>query len=305
MKIGIIGSNGFVGQHLSQELSKVSNISLQLFGRSKISTIDSNLTYKQIDLLNADQLLIDIQYIDLIFYCASDSIPASSWENPFFEIENNLIPFINFLECAHKASIKKIVFISSAGTIYGESVQKLSENSDKKPFSPYGINKLTMENYLHYYDVKYGLKHDVFRVSNIYGEGQDTSKGLGVINTFLENIQSKKSIKVFGDGEQVRNYIYIKDVTQVLSNSIFKDITKSNIYNLTSDDNLSINEIITLIRQETSTDFKIEYVNSRGSDNPLIYIDNKKIKNDFPEIKFTSIRNGIKRSCQYLKNKHT
>ncbi len=302
MKIGIIGSNGFIGKHLSKELSEITGVSLQLFGRSEMSTSESGLNYKQIDLLNSNQLIHDLDEIDLVYYLASDSIPASSWENPFFEIENNLIPFINFLDCSSKAGVKKIVFISSAGTVYGPSNERLSEESDKKPFSPYGITKLTMENYLNYYSQKHNLQHDIFRVSNIYGEGQNTAKGLGVINTFLENILTNNSITVFGNGEQVRNYIYIKDVVQILSCSIQNNISNSNIYNLASDDNLCINDLIALIQNHISKDFTVHYNDSRGSDNPHIYLDNSKIKHTFPDIEFTPIEKGMQQSYHFLKN---
>ena len=177
MNIAIIGANGFIGKHLTQLLTKDKNISLYLFGRSKTNSTNIKCPYTSIDLLNSDQIISSFKKIDLVYYLASDSIPSSSWDNAKNECEYNLIPFINFLECISKLNVKKIAFVSSAGTIYGSSNLKLSETADKKPFSPYGINKLTMEYYLHYFEVKHNLKHDIYRVSNIYGENQNTSKG--------------------------------------------------------------------------------------------------------------------------------
>ena len=303
MNIAIIGANGFIGKHLVNQLSEELNNNLFLFGTNKISPFTKEYCYSPIDLTNSTEILSLFKDIDIVYYLASASIPASTWENPTSEIENNLLPFINFLECISRLSVKKLVFTSSAGTIYGSSNENLNEEANKKPFSPHGINKVTMEYYLNYFEAKYDLKYDVFRVSNIYGEGQNTSKGLGIINTFLEKIISDKEITVFGNGEIIRNYIYVKDVAKVLAYTCQSNLEISSIYNLSSDDSLSINEVIEYIKKITNEPFKINYQKTRGSDNPKILLDNTKLKNDFKELKFTSINEGIKNTYLKLLNK--
>ena len=301
MNIGIIGGNGFIGKHLTDLLSQDTTISLKLFGRSSSCRLGNKFSYQQIDITNSEQITSCFKDIDIVYYLASASIPASSWESPQFDIENNLIPFIKFLECISKLNVKKIIFTSSAGTIYGSSIEKLNENSNKKPFSPYGINKITMEYYLSYFEIKHNLKHDIYRVSNIYGEGQNTSKGLGIINTFLEKIIKDKKVVVFGDGEIIRNYIYVKDVAEQLGYSLKSDLNVSNIYNLASDDELSINELIHYIREMVIEEFTVIYVPTRNSDNPCILIDNQKIKAHFPYTKFTPIKEGLLNTYLQLK----
>ena len=190
LKIAIIGANGFIGRHLVDILSKSSLIKLSLFGRKDKPLQGTELHCSKIDLMNVDQINQQFSDIDLVYYLASATIPSSSWENPMLEFEKNLIPFFNFVDCIAKLGIKKVVFVSSAGTIYGPSKFKVTENSDKHPFSPYGIIKLTMEHFLNYFKNKYDINFDIYRISNVYGEGQNTSKGLGIINTFIENILS-------------------------------------------------------------------------------------------------------------------
>lgn len=304
-KVAIIGTNGFIGKHLTRSLLNDKNIEIKLFGRSETSEFSSHAPYHQLDLNDTKHISEYFRGIDLVYYLASDSIPSSSWENPKFEVERNLLPFINFLECVCKLGLKKIVFVSSAGTIYGQSTEKLTEESDKKPFSPYGINKLAMENYLTYFEAKYGLRHDIFRVSNVYGIGQDTSKGLGIINTFLEKILTENGVLIYGDGKNIRNYIYVNDVADLLKLSIKTEINISHIYNLASDDTLSINELIDHIKKVVVIDFKINYKETRQSDNPAILVDNSKIKAAHPEFKFTSIQEGILKTFTHLKEKHS
>ncbi len=173
MNVGVVGCNGFVGKHLCLAISKNENINLKLFGKSDFNQTNLNIPYKKINISNKEETCQEFKNIDVIYYLASASIPFTSWENPKVEIEQNLLPFLDFLDCISESNIKKIVFISSAGTIYGSSNAKLTEDINKFPFSPYGINKLTMEYYLNYYNKKNNLNYDIYRVSNIYGENQD------------------------------------------------------------------------------------------------------------------------------------
>jgi UDP-glucose 4-epimerase len=300
--IAIIGANGFIGRNLTETLMQKPNLDLFLFGKSETNGFADKLPYTQIDLMNADQINSHFSKIDLVYYLASESIPSSSWEKPILEIEKNLIPFINFLECISRLKVKKIVFVSSAGTIYGASDKKVTEDSNKKPFSPYGITKLTMEYYLNYFEAKYGLNYDIYRVSNVYGDGQNTSKGLGIINTFLEKIIKEKKIDIFGNGENIRNYIYVKDVTELLCLSLNSDSTQSNIYNLSSNDTLSINTLVSVIKKIVHEDFKISYKETRQSDNSKIDLDNSKLTKAFPGYKFSTIEEGIAKTYSYIKS---
>ena len=299
-KVAIIGANGFIGRHLTEVLSK-KNINLYLFGKSKESAFGKTLPYTQLDLLNEEQIRNHFSSIDVVYYLASETIPATSWEHPILEIEKNLKPFIHFTETIAKLNIKKIVFISSAGTVYGPSEHKVKEDAATKPFSPYGIIKLTMENFLTYFQKKSNLQFDIYRVSNVYGDGQDTSKGLGIINTFLEKIISENKITVFGDGESIRNYIYIKDVSELLSSSIINNLSESNIYNLASNDSLSINALVDVIKKTVEEKFEVVYVNNRQSDNPTIDLDNSKILSAHSGYQLTEIKEGISKTYNYLK----
>jgi len=301
--IAIIGANGFIAKHLTNIIIQQPHLKLSLFGRGDSNEFSHKVPYHKLDLNNSKEIDRYFKGVDLVYYLASDSIPSSSWDDPKFEIEKNLLPFINFLECVSKLGLKKIVFVSSAGTIYGASSQKLTEESDKKPFSPYGINKLAMENYLNYFEARYNLHHDIFRVSNVYGIGQDTSKGLGMINTFLEKIIAENHILIYGNGENIRNYISVNDVAELLNLSITADHQISNIFNLASNDNLSINEVVAIMKQIVSEDFKINYKETRQSDNPAIYLDNSKIKAAYPNFRFSTIQEGIAKTYAFLKEK--
>ncbi|MCC6371318.1 MAG: NAD-dependent epimerase/dehydratase family protein [Bacteroidia bacterium] len=304
MKVAVIGSNGFIGRNLVERLANENGVQLFLFGRSEHSHFANNYPYKKINFSDREQLLADFKGMDLVYHLASETIPATSWENPGIEIEKNLVPFINLLEVIAQLKVKKIAFVSSAGTVYGPSNNKVHEESHKQPFSPYGIMKLTMENFLNYYQAKYGLHFDIYRVSNVYGEGQDTGKGLGIINTFLEKILKENKVKVFGDGKNTRNYIYVKDVAELFCWSLMSPET-SGTYNVSSNSTLSINGLIDVMKQEVTENFEVNYEPVRQSDNSFIDLDNTKLLSRFGNFKFTDIHQGIAKTYKALKNKNS
>jgi UDP-glucose 4-epimerase len=301
MNVAVIGANGFIGKHLVTKLSSLPNVNVFAFDISDKSAFDSKITYKKNDLSDAKQIASDFAEIDIVYFLASATIPVTSWENPIMEMEKNLIPFINFGNIVAQLKVKKIAFLSSAGTIYGSTKQKVSESSDKNPFSPYGITKLAMENFLLYFKTRYNINFDVYRISNVYGEGQNTSKGLGLINTLLEKIISENKIKIFGNGETLRNYIYVKDVAELLSLSTTADVGTSSTYNISSNDSLTINQIVDVIKTTVSEKFEIINEETRLSDNSAIDLDNTKIIKAVPSFKFTPIAKGIAQTYSYIK----
>ena len=299
--IAVVGSNGFIGSHLTKKLLEIPGIKITLFGKNDVSIFGDKLPYIKLDINDVNQVNTFFSEIDLIYYLASETIPSSSWENPIMEIEKNLTPFINFLEYIVKLKVEKIVFLSSAGTIYGPTQQKVTEDSHKYPFSPHGIIKLTMEYFLNYFNKKYGLNFDVYRVSNVYGEGQNTKKGFGITNTFLESIILENKIRIFGNGENIRNYLYVKDLADFLLLSLFSDPATSDIFNAASNDTLTINALVQIIKKVIKQDFEVIYTETRASDNSTIFLDNTKILSAYPGFKLTSIEEGILKTYQYIK----
>lgn len=302
MNVAVIGANGFIGKHLIAKLSTLPHVTVHAFDISDKSAFDSKVIYKKNDLSNMQQVLLDFAEIDVVYFLASATIPLTSWENPIIEMEKNLIPFINFGSTVAKLKVKKIAFLSSAGTIYGTTTKKVNETSNKNPFSPYGITKLAMENFLLYFKTRYNINFDVYRISNVYGEGQNTSKGLGLINTLLERIITDGKIKVYGNGETLRNYIYVKDVAELLSLSLTASVESSSTYNISSNDSLTINQIVDIIKKTVEENFEIIKEESRQSDNSAIDLDNSSILKAVPSFKFTPIEKGISQTYLHIKS---
>jgi UDP-glucose 4-epimerase len=306
LKIGILGSNGFIAKALIEEFKKNQYLAeLHLYYRrnfKKLSNYNSNVFEHQFELSNNNKDIPESLYeIEVLYFLISDSIPATSWEKPEKELTENLVPFINLIEKLRFGNLKKIIFTSSAGTIYGPTVNKIIEEGDKKPFSPHGIIKLTTEYFLEFFQKKYGINYTIFRISNVYGPGQNTNKGLGLINTILDKHIKNEEISIYGDGSSIRNYIYINDVAEILSLELKKELNSSKIINLASSYHLSVNELLILIESLTNKKLNIKQNNSRCADNPVVWIDNSKLIKTYPEFRNTSIKDGIKKTFIALK----
>jgi UDP-glucose 4-epimerase len=301
IKIGIIGSEGFIGRELNNSLSRYKGHKIYNFGEESNSKFGQS-NYSKINLNDIQKNKRIFESFDLIYYLATASIPASSFHDPLIDVNLNLIPFLNFLEAINSSKVKKVVFTSSGGTIYGASNNLINEESIKNPESPHGIIKLTMEYFLEYNLKKSGINYNIFRIANTYGENQNTSKGLGLINTILEKVILKKQIEIFGDGSFKRNYIYNKDVAMALSSVVNQNLEISEIYNLASSESYSINEVLEIIQEIIKEPLDVKYVNSRKSDLRSILIDNSKFTEAHPKFRFTEILNGIKNTYNHIKN---
>lgn len=301
-KIGVIGGEGFIGKAVVSKLKNDGVHDVLVLGRKQKSSIYTTEEYQSLNWENPVQMIKIFEKLDVIYYLASSSFPFNTWGAPKKEVAENLIPFISILEVASQVGIKKVIFTSSGGTVYGEAQAEKDEKSLTDPFSPHGIIKLTMEHFLNYFEKNHGLRHEVFRISNVYGPGQDTSKGLGLINSIIEKGIKGEVIRIYGDGSNMRNYVFVDDVSELMTRSLVDNINKSDTLNLCSDESLSIKDILEIVEEVMEEQLKIEFVSERKSDVDRILLSNKKIKSSAPEYKFTPLKEAIVKTYKYLKN---
>jgi UDP-glucose 4-epimerase len=242
-----------------------------------------------------------LQGQDIVYHFISETFPHTSWDNVQLEVEKNLVPTMSFLETAVVCGIKKVVYISSGGTVYGSKKGRLNEETYTAPFSPYGIFKLCIENLLRYQLIKNKLNYDVYRISNVYGPYQNVNKGLGFINTCLSNIKNNTETTIYGDGSNVRDYVYSEDVANLLKLSLIKDFADSDLYHISSNEGLSINELVAIVQNKYKYS-KIRFEEARQSDNKYVVLDNTKILKWFPDYKFKNIEKGIENTYFFITN---
>lgn len=296
----VLGGNGFIGSAIVRGLidnnNQVCVIDRSDPNNKSLSDIVDKIEYIRSDFGSGDLLNNNtFENVSTIFHCITSTYPGDSSRNYINDIETNIIGTIRLLESfkQHYSNIR-LVFLSSGGAIYGDTDSlPISEMHNTNPVSSYGISKLSIEKYLHMYKVLYGLDYLVFRISNPYGEFQNPNTGLGVITTFLHKILNGEVIEVWGDGNNVRDYIHVGDVVSAIISAAGKPTLNNYIYNIGSGSGKSINEILDIVRNITGKDIKVDYMDIRSSDVRSNYLDISRAKNDLGWNPTINIIDGI------------
>ncbi|WP_426484148.1 NAD-dependent epimerase/dehydratase family protein [Flavobacterium sp. 2] len=302
MNVLVIGGNGFIGSHLIDALIQ-NNHSVRVFdhGHEKFRSPNPKIDYRIGDIKDGNYLYEAMLNIDVVFHLASGSVPSSSNLNIEMDITKNVFPTILILDNMVKLGIKKIVYFSSGGAVYGEVDDlPIKETNVLEPISSYGITKVTIENYIKLYNRNHSIEYLIIRPSNPYGPRQGHFLAQGVISTFLRKIKANESLSIFGNGENKKDYIFVDDLVHYVYDLFVK--SKEGIYNVGSGNGTSINEIVNVIEEVTSKTCKIEYAESKKYDVKDFTLDISKVKDAIEKDFNTDIKNGIEKTWNWLKN---
>jgi len=300
----ILGGAGFIGSHLAESLldrgHQVRVFDLPDCSFNNIAHIEKNIKIVRGDFNNEKNILSAVRGTEIVFHLISTTVPANSNENPVFDIETNVVNTIKMLDICVKEKVKKVVFLSSGGTVYGVCKDlPINESASLQPISSYGISKMVIENYLFLYHYLYGLDYTVIRAANAYGERQSPFKGQGVIGVWLNRILNNEPIEFIGDGSVVRDYIYVKDLTDALCIAAMKS-TKEKIFNAGSGKGYSLAEILEIIKNLATRKTEIIYKKSRKLDVPVNVLDISLIEKCLGWSPETDISKGIKETWKWL-----
>jgi UDP-glucose 4-epimerase len=301
MNILIIGGNGFIGSHLTESLSK-SNNDITVFDRAEnlyTGELD-NVNYIYGD-FNQTSLLKKISgKFDIIFHLLSTTVPTTANLNPMLDVESNLMNTISFLQSLESTKLKKIIYISSGGTVYGNpSKLPINETHNLNPVGSYGIVKVAIESYIKFFSNKFNIPYLIIRPSNPYGPRQSYKGNQGVISTFLYNMINKVDLNVWGDGSNIRDYIYIKDLVDFIKLSGLSKET--GIFNVGSGEGQSILELIEETKKVTLSSPEINFSQNKKSGINNIVLDISKAKNIFDWKPNFSLSEGVKLHYEWLK----
>lgn len=257
----VLGANGFIGSHLVDELVEA-GYSVRAFDRfdrdPQFNKSERAEIYKG-DIFDSTSLKQSLQNVDFVFHCFSATTPFTSDQDPFSDIDKNLRPSVQIFEQCLQAGVKKVIFLSSGGAVYGNLAEQkpATEDDSATPVSPYGIIKLAIENYLAYFNRKSDLDYIVYRLTNPYGPRQ-VNNNQGVIPIFLNKVQNSEELVVYGDGESSRDFLYIRDATKMIVES-FNKKAKFKTYNIGSGSQTSLNQIISAIKSVTGKEPIVRY----------------------------------------------
>ncbi len=317
MKILVTGGAGFIGSHI---------VDAYIDAGHQVSIIDNLVTgdetnlnqqaiFYKLDITSkeANDLIISENF-DIINHQAAQIDVRIAVENPVFDAQSNILGTINILEAAVKSTVKKIIFPSSGGAVYGEIPDDrlpASEDFPINPLSPYGAAKHAVEHYLYLYNKLYNLNYTILRYGNVYGERQSKKGEAGVVSIFARLLAQNKTVTIFGDGEQLRDYIYVKDVVRI--NMIVSDLQRNFpepthfndwIYNVGTGSGYSVNLLYKHMAEYIKTEQKPVYEDARKGEIFKTYINCDKALRNLDFKADFSFKEGIQSTFKwFLENK--
>lgn len=304
MKAVVIGGNGFIGTSLV-DLLIAKGIEVRVFDRypGRFSEPRPDVEYVQGDLGNHGDLEDAVRKVDWVFHLAYTTLPETSNDDPVYDVRSNVIDTIQLVEESCKQGVKKFVFVSSGGTVYGvpRSVP-IGEDHPTEPICSYGITKLAIEKYLHLFHHLRGLDYVAARVANPYGERQNPESKQGVIGVFLGRIANGQPIKVYGDGEVVRDFIYISDAAASLIACAEYEAGpgQPRVFNVGSGKAYSLNQIVETISKVVDVPVKVERTPGRAVDVPSNVLNVELIKRHMGFEPQIDLEEGITRAWHWI-----
>ena len=306
MKIIIFGGGGFIGSAIVDRLL-LDEHDIRIFERPRVEPYRKFLDHEKVswvtgDILNVNDLRLALDNRDLVIHLVSTTLPKGSNEDPIYDVQSNLIGTLQILDAIVAMNIKKIIFISSGGTVYGRP--KYLPIDEKHPCEPevsYGITKHAIENYLLLYKKIHGISTVILRVANPFGKRQRIETAQGAASAFIYRAITGRPIEVWGDGSVRRDYIYIDDVANAFASAVTYEGDKT-IFNISRGQGTSLNELISTIEDVVGYRIKKEYLPARNFDLPTSILSNNLAKEELDWAPKTSLFEGIKITSEWMRN---
>ncbi len=311
-KVLVTGGAGFIGSHIVDRLIEdgFQVVVVDNFSSGKEENLNSSAIVEEGDIREREFLdrVFNRHNIDYIIHQAAQIDVRKSVSDPVYDASINIIGLLNLLELARVHKVKRFVFASSGGVVYGEPKElPVSEVYPKGPLSPYGVSKLSSEYYLFYYHKTFGLPYVALRYGNVYGPRQDPHGEAGVIAIFIGRILENKDLTVFGTGEQIRDYVFVSDVAKVNRMAINLDLRGDSIddfaFNIGTGVGTSVNELIAYFKEFTGYSKESIYAPPRKGELNKIILNSKKAMKTFG-ISWTPMLAGLKTTYEWFKEKY-
>jgi UDP-glucose 4-epimerase len=300
----VLGAGGFLGTTLCQRL-RGEAATLRAFGRRQ-SFPDAlrDIDWLTGDFTNAQHVREAIRGCDTVFHLANATTPASSNLDKIADLQSNVASTLGLLEACRDLGIKRIIFISSGGTIYGLPKQvPTPESAPTMPITAYGISKLSIEKYLALYEYLHGIEYRVLRVANPFGPYQTAIKSQGAIAAFMQRCLDDAPVQIWGDGSVVRDYIYADDVIDVLIRAA-KHEGASRVFNVGAGHGRSLLDIIKAIESVSGRSLAVEFLPKREIDVPFSILDTSLAAQELGWHAKTPFPEGIRRTWEWISDQH-
>lgn len=306
MKVLLIGGCGFIGSHVIDHLV-AQGLQVRVYDRQpeRFRPPVPGVDYRMGDLADTTQLYEAANGVQAIIHLASTTVPSTANLNPVADITGNLIATVRLLEMMRATDIRKLVYLSSGGTVYGvPETDPVAETHPLHPINSYGIVKVAIENYLFMEHKLHGLQHVILRASNPYGPRQGHTGIQGIIGTHLWRIARNEPIEVWGDGSVVRDFIHVRDLARLCVKAILSEVT--GCFNAGSGEGTSVNQIVEAINRSVQATGGAPvtpiYKPGRSFDVPRVVLDITRAREDIGWTPETGLQDGIDDSWEWVRS---
>lgn len=306
MKIVVVGGAGFIGSHLVDALVKnrhhvavVDNLSS---GQKK--HINPKAVFYKADITNFTRMevIMKKERPAALFHLAAQINVRTSVEDPIFDADINIMSSLNLICLAHKYRVKKFIFSSSGGAIYGETDDRpTGENHPERPLSPYGIGKLTIDKYLDYFYHVHGLKYTALRYANVYGPRQNYAGEAGVVAIFINKMLGGEQPIINGDGTQTRDYVFVDDIVRANVLAL-RNLGGVGAYNVGTGVETSVNELFNRINGHFDNQCKRKYGPGKPGEQKTSSLSAEKIGRDLGWRAQIQLDEGIRRTVEWFRH---
>lgn len=304
MKVLITGGAGFIGSHTADLLVKEGHsiVIVDNLVQGKRENINSNSIFYECDILDISLLrkIFQTEQPEVVIHNAAQIDVQTSIKNPVFDLEVNVKGSINVLECCKSFGVRKIIYPSSAA-VYGNPIYlPIDENHPVNPISFYGISKHTPEHYIKTYSELHDIRYTIFRYANVYGIRQDPKGEGGVVSVFVDKFLNKKSPIIFGDGNQTRDFIYVKDIAR--ANLLVLNEGDNQIFNISTQKPATVNELFQTMKKIFNSNVEAFYEKERFGDIRHSSLDSGKARKVLHWYNEYSLEDGLKETCSFYMN---
>ena len=306
MNILVTGGAGFIGSNVVDAFINEGHnvIILDNFSSGKDENVNPKAKVYRMDIQDAavENIFRD-EKIEVMCHHAAQMDVRKSVADPKFDASVNVLGFLNLMEQGRKYNLKKVIFSSTGGAIYGEQDYfPADENHPMRPLSPYGITKLTTEKYLFFYKEIYGIDHVILRYANIYGPRQNPHGDAGVVAIFTLKMLNGEQPIINGDGKQTRDYVFVGDV--VRANVLALKYTGSNIFNIGTGIETDVNQLFNHIKKLTGSSAEEKHIPAKAGEQMRSVISSKKINEMLGWKPTVTIEEGLKRTVEFFRSKN-
>jgi UDP-glucose 4-epimerase len=289
MKILVTGGAGFIASHV---------VDSYINHGHEVVVVDNLSTGRRANLNPAAKFYeVDIRSAELV---EAQMNVRRSVADPMFDAEVNILGSLNLIEASKRFGVKRVIYISTGGAVFGEpEYLPCDEKHPINPICQYGASKHTVEHYLYMYWVNYGLNYTVLRYPNVYGPRQDPSGEAGVVAIFTGQMLADEQVIVNGDGEQVRDFVYVSDCAY--ANLLALNAPAHGIYNLGSGQGASVNRILATLKSATGYARDAVYGPAKVGETRRIYLDASLAARDLGWKPIVSLEEGLAHTVEYFR----